>query len=33
LKNQCPEGEELYYFKKGGKASVGCGCKKKEDGG
>lgn len=31
LKNQCPEGEELYYFKKGGKA--GCGCKKKEDGG
>lgn len=31
LKNQCPEGEELYYFKKGG--SVGCGCKKKEDGG
>ena len=31
LKNQCPEGEELYYYKKGG--SVGCGCKKKEDGG
>ena len=32
LKNQCPEGEELYYFKKGGKA--GCGCKKKmEEGG
>ena len=27
LKNQCPEGEELYYYKKGG--SVGCGCKKK----
>ena len=31
LKNQCSEGEELYYYKKGG--SVGCGCKKKEDGG
>lgn len=31
LKHQCPDGEELYYFKKGGK--VGCGCKKKEDGG
>ena len=31
LKNQCPEGEELYYYKKGGKA--GCGCRKKEDGG
>ena len=31
LKNQCPEGEELYYYKKGG--SVECGCKKKEDGG
>lgn len=31
LKNQCPEGEELYYYKKGG--SIGCGCKKKEDGG
>ena len=31
LKNQCPEVEELYYYKKGG--SVGCGCKKKEDGG
>lgn len=31
LKHQCPEGEELYYYKKGG--SVGCGCKKKEDGG
>jgi hypothetical protein len=32
LKNQCPEGEELYYYKKGG--SVGCGCKKKmEEGG
>ena len=31
LKNQCSEGEELYYYKKGG--SVGCGCKKKEKGG
>lgn len=31
LKNQCPEGEELYYYKKGG--SVSCGCKKKENGG
>lgn len=31
LKNQCAEDEELVYFKKGG--SVGCGCKKKEDGG
>ena len=32
LKNQCPEGEELYYYKKGG--SVGCGCRKKmEEGG
>lgn len=31
LKHQCPEGEELYYYKRGG--SVGCGCKKKEDGG
>lgn len=31
LKHQCPEGEELYYYKKGG--SVGCGCKKKEEGG
>ena len=31
LKNQCAEDEELYYYKKGG--SVGCGCKKKEDGG
>ena len=31
LKNQCPEGEELYYYKKGGKA--GCGCRKKEEGG
>lgn len=31
LKNQCAEDEELYYFKRGG--SVGCGCKKKEQGG
>ena len=31
LKHQCAENEEVYYFKKGG--SVGCGCKKKEDGG
>lgn len=31
LKHQCPEGEELYYYKRGG--SVDCGCKKKEDGG
>lgn len=31
LKHICPEGEELVYFKQGG--SVGCGCKKKEDGG
>ena len=27
LKNQCAEGEELYYYKKGGQ--VGCGCVKK----
>ena len=31
LKNQCPEGQELVYFRKGG--SVTCGCKKKENGG
>lgn len=31
LKNQCAEDEEVFYYKKGG--SVGCGCKKKEDGG
>ena len=30
LKHQCAEDEELYYFKKGGKA--GCGCKKKDGG-
>lgn len=28
LKNQCPEGEEPYYYKKGG--SVRCGCKGSE---
>ena len=31
LKNQCAEDEEVVYYKKGG--SVGCGCKKKEQGG
>ena len=31
LKNQCAEDEEIVYYKKGG--SVGCGCKKKEQGG
>ena len=31
LKNQCAEDEEVVYYKQGG--SVGCGCKKKEDGG
>lgn len=31
LKNQCAEDEEIVYYKKGG--SVGCGCKKKKDGG
>ena len=31
LKHQCAEDEEVYYYKKGG--SVGCGCRKKEDGG
>lgn len=31
LKNQCAEDEEVVYYKRGG--SVGCGCKKKEDGG
>ena len=31
LKNQCAEDEELYYYKRGG--TVGCGCKKKENGG
>lgn len=31
LKHQCAEDEEVVYYKKGG--SVGCGCKKKEDGG
>ena len=33
LKNQCPEGQELYYFRKGGVVKAECGCKKKEDGG
>lgn len=31
LKNQCAEDEEVVYYKKGG--SVGCGCKKKDNGG
>ena len=31
LKNQCADDEEVYYYKKGG--SLGCGCKKKENGG
>ena len=31
LKHQCAPDEEVVYYKKGG--SVGCGCKKKEDGG
>ena len=31
LKHKCADDEELYYYKKGGR--VGCGCKKKEDGG
>ena len=31
LKHKCADDEELYYYKKGG--SVGCGCRKKEDGG
>lgn len=31
LKNQCAEDEEVVYYKKGG--SVGCGCKKKQEGG
>lgn len=31
LKNMCEEDEELYYYKKGG--SLGCGCRKKENGG
>ena len=32
LKHQCAEDEEVYYYKKGGPI-VGCGCKKKENGG
>lgn len=31
LAHKCAEDEELVYFKRGGR--VGCGCKKKEDGG
>ena len=31
LKGQCPEGEELVYFKKGGMLS--CNCQKKQNGG
>lgn len=31
LKGQCPEGEELVYFKKGG--MLDCGCQKKQNGG
>lgn len=31
LKGQCPDGEELVYFKKGG--MIDCGCQKKETGG
>ena len=31
LKHQCADDEELYYYKKGG--SLGCGCKKKKEGG
>ena len=31
LKHQCAEDEEVVYYKEGG--SVGCGCKKKEEGG
>ena len=31
LKHKCADDEELYYYKRGG--SVGCGCRKKEDGG
>lgn len=30
LKNQCADDEEIYYYKVGG--SLGCGCKKKENG-
>lgn len=31
LKHQCDEGEDVVYYKVGG--TLGCGCKKKEDGG
>lgn len=33
LKNQCPEGQEPYYYKKGGMVKCGCTGKKLEDGG
>lgn len=33
LKNQCPEGQEPYYYKKGGMVKCGCAGKKFEDGG
>lgn len=33
LKNQCPEGQEPYYYKKGGMLKCGCTGKKFEDGG
>lgn len=33
LKNQCPEGQEPYYYKKGGMLKCGCAGKKLEDGG
>lgn len=33
LKNQCPEGQEPYYYKKGGMVKCGCSGKKLEDGG
>lgn len=33
LKNQCPDGYELFYYKKGGMLKCGCAGKKFEDGG
>lgn len=33
LKNQCPDGQEPYYYKKGGMIKCGCTGKKFEDGG
>ena len=33
LKNQCPEGQEPYYYKKGGMVKCGCSGKKLQDGG